>query len=251
MIVIAIIMILASLLLPALNSARERSISTQCLSNLRQVGLSFAEYGSSYHGYYPVRQGNSVDWGRVLLGEKELRYSNQTYNYHIKKKTHLYLYCPGKSYSQALKVAEYYGLPSITMTYGIKRELFYGNGYNTRTYEGKFGSSSDFYKEISLGERNGTYYRPDRMRNISQYCFLGDSINAGSQNLYPLSFWAYESTSKIGGIRLEHANGSNLLYLDGHAAHLPLQKLLGWRRENKISVGARIYDNSGNAYHTL
>lgn len=44
LIVIAIIAILAALLLPALNSARERARGVACISNLKQVGMSCRMY---------------------------------------------------------------------------------------------------------------------------------------------------------------------------------------------------------------
>jgi prepilin-type N-terminal cleavage/methylation domain-containing protein/prepilin-type processing-associated H-X9-DG protein len=51
LVVIAIIAILAALLLPALNRAREAGRSAACKSNLRQLGLGLAMYTADYRRY--------------------------------------------------------------------------------------------------------------------------------------------------------------------------------------------------------
>jgi prepilin-type N-terminal cleavage/methylation domain-containing protein len=54
LVVIAIITILASLLLPALSSAKARAKSINCRSNLRQLDIQLLAYVSDFRGAYPV-----------------------------------------------------------------------------------------------------------------------------------------------------------------------------------------------------
>ena len=55
LVVIAIIAILAGMLLPALNSARERGRSTLCKGNLKQQYLAFAAYSLDYQEWCMVK----------------------------------------------------------------------------------------------------------------------------------------------------------------------------------------------------
>ena|SRR5437660_132213 len=56
LVVIFIIGLLASLLLPALAKAKVYAKRTVCMSNLRQLGIAFANYGSDNEGKYPFTQ---------------------------------------------------------------------------------------------------------------------------------------------------------------------------------------------------
>ena len=74
LVVIAIIAILAAILLPALNSARERGKDTSCKNNMKQLGLLTIQYTDVSDGWcmpanstYPAKYGTtSVHWSYIL-----------------------------------------------------------------------------------------------------------------------------------------------------------------------------------------
>ena len=53
LVVLAIVALLASLILPALASAKEAGRRARCISNLRQIGIAIQAYAVDHHGEIP------------------------------------------------------------------------------------------------------------------------------------------------------------------------------------------------------
>src|SRR5579862_1470835 len=70
LVVIAIIGILAAMLLPALNKARDKAKVALCTSNLKQIGLAISMYCDDWHEAFPPGYvggtGGSSDWHLIV-----------------------------------------------------------------------------------------------------------------------------------------------------------------------------------------
>ena len=83
LVVIAVISILAALLLPALNSARETARGARCLSNIKQVNTALTAYTVDFTFYpWPFRTAENIVMEQRIIEAgymKPLRRGAQTY----------------------------------------------------------------------------------------------------------------------------------------------------------------------------
>ena len=169
LVVIAIIAILAAMLLPALNSARDRARTISCLGNMKNQGNGFMMYVDTFQGNQPVNafeQNSQRGFERApqtLLSEyAEPAYLKRAvYNTTLTSSAKSIWLCPGDELNRML----YY-----PMSYGFVRKNVFP--YTNSTYTGK-----EFCPPGISGNYN--YYIPHkRFKNPQNIFLIMDAIRS-------------------------------------------------------------------------
>lgn len=207
LVVIAIIAILASMLLPALNKARETAKKISCVSKLKNISTAMKMYCDDFSGYFvPYLPGQDSDgadiyWPNLLLPYLGLKSSthDQYRQYMDKSSSGRIFICPAHSFDyNTLKSSERY------MSYGLNEYLMYRH----------------FQRDV-----NGTYkpVKNSMLKKPSETLMFADSF-------YPTKNinWGYYSLAsnrihaRHPGSNDPQIGGLNTSWTDGHVSSLKI-----------------------------
>jgi prepilin-type N-terminal cleavage/methylation domain-containing protein/prepilin-type processing-associated H-X9-DG protein len=213
LVVIAIIAILAAMLLPAIAKAKEAGKRTNCLSNLRNMGLGMMMYADVHDGLVP--RGNNPIWWQVLspsLG--------------------------GRTTSDYARV-KIYTCPS----YPEKRQLicYVVNAWRFSSVNDPVGSEQTGPSKLSRFHRPAeTIYFADNEYGSWRPIIMALSATGSTQlndvwNPAHLPFAAGGRTlnPERRVARNRHGRGPNLLYFDGHGGLKKAEQIVvnDWREQ--------------------
>ena len=189
LVAISIIAVLAGILLPALNKAREKGRSILCTSNLKQIGMAHLQYIGDNEDYtIPVANGGtSVNmWHNVLAGEGDTLESAMKKIRYIPSKL---LICPS----------------SVTKLSDV-RSQFPSYGFNGTLYD---DMNKDFSRKVTSQKM------PTKKITILDGCFqsAADTRNT-NRGYWRLRLSGY--SMNFGAPYGRHNRIANVLFLDGH-----------------------------------
>lgn len=224
LVVIGIIALLVAILMPALRKAREQAVATQCLSNLRQVGLMAHMYANEHRDVIPqgYSEGRIAPAGSWVAHTWLTHFPSPAYN-GITKWT---LRCPKvSSAGYAVIWALSPNIPGEFQTKpcGSFTDNYVFNGLK----RGKVRPSVNYVLAIDSAAQNFNPATPFLVRLDAP---------RGARYFVTTQIW---TGGDYDGAWMAHGKAANALFIDGHAERCDKGRLLTVGNYNGSTVSRR------------
>ncbi len=253
LVVIAIIAILAAILFPVFSQAREKARQASCLSNMRQMGLAYAQYMQDYDGnvlpcfeYNPWAQVGSCPTGETIW---PLLWYPDLANPYVRN-GQIWV-CPTRSAITTwrrcwLPPGRGPGYQQLEFSYGGNNAWSYCGSQYTPTW---YGDTVRRYQwrlvtDATIANPAEKIVWVDaRTLQIFAECYptgAGTAYTNGVDYLgleYSDSYWGH---SLRGSVHFRHTGGFNASFVDGHAKWMRQSRRRNW--DSTGAVGASIPD---------
>lgn len=229
LIVIAIIAILSSMLLPALNRARENARTSQCAGNLKNAGLAIQIYQDDFDHY-------------LIPGASKIgNINNYTWRYLLVKGQYLtreVLYCPSNQMDSdtSLGVNNCYSYPN---SFALNNSD-YVHAHNAPSIPGKKTTVMKKASQVMLAGDVGLLSRQSSSTPVSSWV-ASKAENFGLMSFpkirYPNVAWTnnanFNGNSSNSWIFFpRHLGMGNIVAYDGHTERIKLERITDFPPEN-------------------
>ncbi len=201
LVVIAIIAILAAILLPALQSARQRGISNACMNNLRECNNAVTLYSNDHDGIWVITHGTSSSWTWYSnLANKKPRYITGI-NTSTDAARQGVVRCPSPVGQQA--ASDMYDAYGLLVSAGTSTEAGIWSDDIYRASPKMFYIRKMQPRNFLFSESGGYPSSGKTMRNHSHFRPLKSDLTGRGH------FW------------MKHSNKNNMVFIDGHVESNP------------------------------
>ncbi|MBQ6597801.1 MAG: DUF1559 domain-containing protein [Lentisphaeria bacterium] len=217
LVVIAIIAILAAMLMPALQQARERGRSANCLSNLKQMGMAVFTYADTYDGFTLPQSTNSMQ--NPLWGIKSIYHEGGWFRYILR---------PGGVTADWYGKSKAIDCPSRKPN-GVSKNISGGAEYYWSYAHNHTWGGSRPYPDSAHPEKS-PHKAAGLKRPSIYFTFLeSEDFWVGVDDYYKSRV---NGTGDRNVVDFRHGESANALYADGHTGSLKNQSEFLGQAEN-------------------